>query len=416
MGMSSIFKNIAGKVADKAAEKLEEALDSVGGALKGGKGGSTKSCYGINAQISLKIDGKEIKNEKFSITDVMIETSTSNEAGVCEIRMQSIVAGLGDELPLKKNDISNIKVGHSLEVLIASSNGDKFSDESTVFKGFVENLNISFEDRIVTCVINGMDAKMWMMANKFTGERGNNVGYKKIVKNVLGNYSKQANIGKIKLTSDPKLKGRCYQFGKSDYEFLCDIADMTGSLFFIDKEGSVNFCSLESFVSGTEKIEFKDNNVCKLSLKISVWGTVQSVTVVATDSSNSHKTIKATSKSAKSVGSGKGSDGMVSKNYSSLTSGVRCIKIYDDSIKSKTEAQSLADAVYAQREKGLVEVEVVLNGNPMFSVGQGAELKGFGDPVDNKYAVLGVKHLCGLYSPDGQYHTVLLLGGNRSNL
>ena len=407
--MANIFKNAV----SKAVKSVSEAVsDAVGSALGGA--GSSKNSYGINARIELKVDDCELKTKEFTVTDMMIETVTSNKAGVCEVRMQAIIPSNKNDLKLSDTVIPKIKAGHSFEVLISNSSGKEFGKPTTVFKGFIENRELVWDKRILTCIIHGMDAKMWMMANRFTGERGENAQYSAIVQKVFGNYAKHAKIGKVDPASDTKVTGKCYQVDESDYEFICKIAEMTGSLFFIDNLGQLYFCSSKSLISNSEKIEAEDEHVCRMSSKTGVWGTVKKVKVVATDSSNAHKIIKATSNSAEAIGRGKDSSGMVSRNYSSENTGVRHINIYDDSIKSQQEAQALAKAIYTKREANLVETEVMLVGNPKLSVGTGAELKGFGKPFDNKYLISAVRHVYGIYSEDGQYHTSLILHANRS--
>ena len=376
----------------------------------------SNNSYGSDFDLAVKINGRELNNKNAIITGVMTDSGMPPEAGVCEVHMEILGYNSKNESEISiDSDFAQVKVGQPLEITMSNKfTSGRASNSSSVFTGFVERIECEINNLgNVHFVIHGMDAKMWMMANKLTEARGTGKGLEQIMKSVINNYSSQAKIGKISLLKDVKIQNTFYQVDQSDYEFLCMLADLTGSLFYVGADGKINFCAPGKLGKPSNKIKFKDNVVGGLKFSASVWGTPQTVKVTAIDPSDPSKTISATSSSVKSIGSGKASKQVVPQNCSSQSTGTRFVNITDNSIDSKDGAQARADAEYNRRNLKFVETELLTQGNPKIAAGQGVDLIGFGAPFDNEYLIVRVMHLWGTFSDDKMYNTKSYLVANK---
>lgn len=409
MSLLDKLKEFGGKLKDKAEE-------FVGGALGAAsfKSSSPKD-YGSDFDIKISINSKEIKIEDAIITGVMVDSGMPPEAGICEIHMKVLGYKIEDGKLKINEDFAKMKLGQPIVIEIANSfSGPGPADYQKVFTGFVEKTECEIDnDGSVNFVVYGMDAKMWMMSNNLTEMRGEGKSYEQIVKSVIGNYSSQAKIGQISLRKNVQIKSKVYQVGQSDYEFLCKLADLTGSLFYVDPEGKINFSAPSKLMKPMNTITLAYDAALSIKFSASVWGTPQSVKVTSIDPSNPSKTISATCNSVQSIGSGKASKQVVPQNYSSERKGIRYVNITDNSVENKEQAQARADAEYSRRNLKFVETELLLKGNPKMCVGQGIKLKDFGDPFDNECLVARVSHLWGDYSKDNMLQTKVGLVANR---
>lgn len=374
--------------------------------------GSSSSSYGSDFYIDIKAGGTTINTDDVVVKGVMIDSGMPPEAGVCEIHMEVGGYGFKNKNTVKVNgEFAKAKVGHPLEIQVANSVGAR---KTTVFTGFVERIEYEIDNNArVRYVIYGMDVKMWMMANKLTEARGTGKSLEQIMKSVINNYRSQAKIGKISLLKNVEVKNTFYQVNQSDYEFLCMLADLTGSLFYVGANGKINFCAPSKLGKPSNKVNLKDEVVEGIRFSASVWGTPQSVKVTTIDPYNPSKTISAEANSAASIGSGKASKQVVPQNYSSKTTGTRYVSITDNSIATKEQAQARAEAEYNQRNLKFVETELRTKGNPKLAAGQGIDLSGFNEPFDNNYLIVRVKHLWGTCSDHQMYSTISYLVANK---
>lgn len=369
--------------------------------------------YGSDFDIAIKVNGNNIKNNNnVIITGLMVDSGMPPEAGICEIRMEVPGYGIKNENEIQvDSEFAQVKIGQPLEIQITNIAG---SGMVTVFTGFVERVEYEIDNYArVHFTLHGMDARMWMMANKLTVSRGTGKNYEQIIKAVINNYRSQGKIGKISLLKNVTCKNTFYQVNQSDYEFLCMLASLTGSLFYVSADGKINFCAPSKLGKPNNKVKFKDEVVTGVRFSASVWGTPQSVTVKTIDPKDPSKTISATSNSVSSIGSGKASKQVVPQNFSSQSTGTRFVNITDNSIDSKDQAQARADAEYNQRNLKFVETELRTQGNPKLEVGQGLDLSGFGEPFDNGYLIVRVKHVWGIFSDDTMYGTAAYLAANK---
>ena len=379
-----------------------------------------KNGYGANPTAKIKINKKDWNSKDIIITNVEVSSSVGTEASTCFVELKYVCADENDnhfgKLDFKMPpDFASVKVGTEIEVELGYGKGSGLkstlslgsSKEGTVFIGYISAFDIEIDNEgMATLTVQGMDAKMWMMANKKTELKKKKHKYSQIVKDVYNDYSSKLKGKNVKIKSEAKFKADIYQQNESDYEFLSRISKLTGSMFFIDR-GEMNFVSISALKSTKLKIE-PHSKIYNVKMSASVWGIPKSVEFVSIDKKNYKKVISAKATNSENIGSG--------KNASSLTkniNSVNTIKVIDNTLSSVSEAKFLAKSIYNQREINLIELEIKLMGYPPAKLGTGVKLKGFGNPIDNSYIITGIKHYCDFDKKS--YISILSLKTNRVN-
>ncbi|MBR2734912.1 MAG: hypothetical protein IKE05_01810 [Clostridia bacterium] len=415
LGFGSIAKKIQNSVDNKAKEVTAKAKDQIVETIRNAVSVSN-SYYGNDLAIFIEVDGNEINLTDATFSGVMIDSGMSPEAGICQVHMEVPGYNFSDENKISVHkDFAQFKVGRVLKIKISN----KFVDEKpvdavSVFNGFIERIEYRISASGNTeFVLHGMDAKMWMMANKLTKARGEGQNLETIITSAINDYNSLAKKGTISLLKNINIKNTFYQANQSDYEFLCALADSTGSLFYVDADGKVNFCAPSKLGTPNNTISSKEGRVKSVELSASVWGTPQCVKVTAIDPIDPSKPISAQCISANSIGSGKAPKQVVPQNFSSETKGIRYVNIIDDTIDSMEQAKARAEATYNIRNLRFAEVVLTVQGNPGLRVGQGMTLSYFGDPFDNEYLIARVEHLWRTFSDDQMYSTRLYLVANK---
>lgn len=365
------------------------------------------------------INEKEWSSELIGIDSIEVISSVGCEAGTCCVVLRfidmPIASDDGYEFKLP-DDFAEIKVGAEFTVLLGYKfDGDSKVDETQVFSGFVSSFDLEVTNRrqaIMT--IQGMDAKMWMMTNRRTQLFRGDHKYSAIVQKVCKSYSKKIGLKNISIKNEASFKTDLYQQNESDYEFLCRIAGMTGSMFFISanptKLNFVNFLSLNDSKMFVLK---PDDMVINIKLSANIWGIPRKVEFVSIDTKNYRKVI--TGESSDMAGS-KGIGASVgAKKFFQLTSNldedINKIKIIDNTLKTVNETKFCAQALYNQREMSLVELKAKVRGYPKVELGKIVSVNDFGNPLDGTYVVSGIRHYCDFQRHD--YITEIKMKGNR---
>ena len=356
--------------------------------------------------ISLKINMVPWPSfNKSIVLSANINMTVGNEASVCQIVVRDPDASIGITGNIEfSKDISMIKVGAPIEVAIGRGS------TKTVFEGFIskQDVSISFTGGSLDAqiIINAMDAKMWMMTSKKTEIKNQSTKFSQAVSKTLTPYASKLSGTQVKIGTEKQVEYIC-QNNESDYEFLCKIADLTGSLFYISL-GKLYFLTPKDIVGNVFAIT-PGAGILSTKVAADVWGTPSKVTVMNVDEKDPSKTISANSSSPNiSVGSGKAA--------SSLTTNIglsNVITIVDPTIKTQGEAQALADAEFTIRSLRLSTLKIETLGINCLELGTKVTVSGFGDPIDNTYILTGIDHDCD--AALGTYNTTLQLSANKYN-
>lgn len=373
-----------------------------------------KECgEGTKPGVEIKINSKEWKSDDIEISNVVVSSSILGEAGTCSVELVSrspIKYDLLGKIDLN-SDFSDVKVGVELEVTLGYISKDIITnkesvDGEVVFTGYISAFDLEFDDRKSSRItIQGMDAKLWMMTNKTTELKKDKKKYSDIVKGICSDYSGKLNGNKVDISGEVSFEKEIYQRNESDYEFLTRVANLTGSLFFIDRLGKLYFVSPSSLKKTELKIT-PEEGVMNLRLSVSVWGIPKSVEVVGIDQKDYQALVEGKATTSETIGDG--------KDATSLTNNINknnTIRIVDNTIRSANEAKFLAESIYNMRELDLAEVNLELYGYPKVELATGVKLDSFDKPVDNDYIVTKIQHN---YSANPRkYTTNLTLKTNR---
>lgn len=355
-----------------------------------------------NPIVKIKINGKSWEPKETKISKINVHTSVWGEAGTCSIE---IVDSLNDSVSSKlkfSSDFKDVKVGTKLEISLGKVDSSKVKE---VFVGYIYayDMNISKGKTIV--VIQGMDAKIWMMSNRKTKLIKDVKKYSKAVSQICSkNYNDKISSSKIKVSGEIKISSdsAIYQRNESDYEFICRVAKMIGALFFIDR-GVLYFIDPLHYKSVKLEIDASSAGVINIKGSMDIWGIPKSVKFAAIDSKNYKKKIEANEKKSDSLGSGKQAYSLVRGMPSDNVIG----NVSSD-IDSASDAKSLAKSLITVMALNFFKVVVEMAGNPETKLGTGVKLKNIDAPFKNTYIVLGIEHIV----TGTEYITRLTLGTN----
>lgn len=360
--------------------------------------------------VEVKIDGKKWSSDEVIISSAEVLSSVGCEASTCSIEFKLMRTFIKKDDIRKKNvikihsDFSDIKVGSKLEVSFGHQLSKK-ADLKSVFIGYISAFDLSIDNKsITTLVIQGMDAKMWMMTSKKTELKKNLHKYSMVVKNVCNAYSGKLKGSFINIKDEVEFESDIYQQNESDYEFLCRIANYTGCMFFIS-QGKLYFVSISALKSTGLKIS-PDRKIYNIKLSASIWGIPKSVEVVSINKKDYEKLVEAKAVNSDVIGKG--------KTAASLTTNINdenTVRIIDNTVRSVKEAKFLSQALYNKRELNLLELNVEIYGYPDAELGTGVTIEDFGDPIDNNYIITQIRHCC---YPE-RFVTYLKLHTNRVN-
>lgn len=366
------------------------------------------------------INGREWNSNLVGIDSMEVISSVGCEASTCCVVLRFIDMPIatddGYEFKLPK-DFAEIKVGAEF----MASLGYRFdknskADEAQVFSGFVSSFDLEVNNRkqaIMT--IQGMDAKMWMMTNRRTRLFQKDHKYSAIVQEICKDYSKKLGSKNIKIQGEKSFQTDLYQQNESDYEFLCRIAGITGSMFFMSANPKkFNFVNVLALNDSKMFVLKPDDMLISIKLSANIWGIPRKVEFVSIDKKNYRKVIKGESsdmgRNVKEIGASTGA-----KKFFQLTSNldkdINRIKIIDNTLKTVDEATFCAQSIYNQREMSLVELKAKVRGYPKVELGKIVSVNDFGNPLDGTYVVSGIRHYCDFQKRD--YFTEIKMSGNR---
>ena len=365
-----------------------------------------KDARNLEPNAAIKIGGSIWKSDKFEISYINVSSSVGPEANTCSVEFTQPHGKITwDNEKIKADgDISKIKAGEKIEVLLGYD--EPGSLEISVFIGYISAFDIEYDnEQNAKVTIQGMDGKMWMMINKKTELKKDKKKYSDIISDLFNDYSSKFEGKKITISSEASFEKEIYQRNESDFEFLSRIADLTGSLFFVDRMGKFHFISPSTLKSNKLKIE-PSGGVEHLKSSVSIWGIPKSVEVASIDQKDYQKLV--TGKATTSEKLGKGDEATkLTKNIGATN----VIRIVDNTIKSAEEAKFVAESLYNQRNLGLAEVTIKIAGYPEADLATGVKIDGFDDPVDNEYIIVGIEQEYS-FNPR-KYSTTLKLKANR---
>ncbi len=340
------------------------------------------NCKDPTAEI--KIGNKSWGSHNIIITRVNVSASTGCEAGTCAVELILPSVKTNKNSLKIDSDFSKIKVGVELEVRLGY-NVNKKPKIKTVFMGYISSFDLEISELHVALTIQGMDAKMWMMAGCRTELKKDKKKYSDVVSGIYNDYASKFKGKKISIKGESKFETPIYQRNESDYEFLCRVSSLMGAMFFVGL-GKLYFISPPTLKSVKLTIE-PWIGVYNVRTSMSIWGIPKAIETVSIDRKDFQKVIKAKATSSDTIGVGKAASNLT-KNIGEKN----IIKIIDNTLQSVNEAKFISEAEYNKRELNLVEANLEISGNPDIELATGLKMKNMGDPIDNTYIVTALEH------------------------
>ena len=369
------------------------------------------------------INGKEWSPSFADIDTIEVISSVGCEASTCYVVLRFIDMPSTSKKSSGKEtydfklpyDFADIKVGAEFMVSLGYKvDKDDPGDITQVFSGFVSSFELEVDSKqqaIMT--IQGMDAKMWMMTSRRTQLFQGDHRYSAIVQKICKSYSKKIGSKNIKIQEEKSFQTDLYQQNESDYEFLCRIAGITGSMFFMSSNPKkFNFVNVLG-LGDSKMFVLKPNSIVQnIKLSANIWGIPRKIEVVSIDKKDYRKVIKAESNDweGKNIGA-KGGGKKFFQLTNNLEKNVNTIKIVDNTLNTVDEAKFCAQSIYNQREMSLVELKAKVMGYPKVELGKIISVKGFSSPIDGTYVVAGIRHCCDFQK--GIYNTEIKMRANR---
>lgn len=349
-----------------------------------------------NTKIKVKIAGTGKfadfdDNASCAVSSLEFDASTDGEASVCVIRWVSDCY-TSDGFTLNE-EFNTVQIGAKFEVWAGYYFGTS-EYLAKIFSGFIFSFSLDIQNGIEYLEISGMDAKMWMMANKFTQFKSSEQTLSKIVKDIQSNYS-QFSGAEINIPDEPtSIRPGIHQRNESDFDYLRRIADITGSFFYV-MDGKFMFTPIKPNNNKEIIIEpiceiTEENFLKKIKFVSNIIGIPKSVSTSFTKNEeykNSVSSDISASSISNNVGNGNKAD--------SLTNNIsqnNIIKIIDNSLNSPDFAKFIAKAEYYKRAINLAKCEIVCNFLPDIKIGSPVQMSGFGEIIDNKYIITSLNH------------------------
>ena len=336
-------------------------------------------------------EDEESKFNTCMVSSLELDTSTNGEASVCVIRWISDCY-TSDGFTLNE-EFNTVQIGAKFEVWA----GYYFGTSEylvKIFSGFIFSFSLDMQKSVEYLEISGMDAKMWMMANKFTQFKSSEQTFSKIVKDIQSKYA-QFSGAEIKIPNEPtSIRPGIHQRNESDFEYLRRIADITGSLFYV-LDGKFMFTPMkpnnnkEIIIEPICKIT-EENFLKKVAFTSNIIGIPKSVSASFTKNEEYKISVSSdinASSISNNIGTGSKAD--------SLTNNIsqnNIIKIVDNSLNSPDFAKFISQAEYYKRAINLAKCEVICEFLPDIRVGSPVQMSGFGNIIDNKYIVTSLNH------------------------
>ena len=348
--------------------------------------------------VSLTVNGKDFSNNKYELvlSDIEVELTSGYEASIVNYTIYNTFDQQESKFRIKEAK-SYILLGSSVELALG------YSDKALcIFSGFISKVNFVYpENGIPGIRVTAMDVKGIMMANNYSRQL-TATSYGEAVKEILNknaysNMNSKDIIKSLNISDTPDkrqaagsdMAGGSSQNAKdrtiemvceSDYEFVIKAAKKYNYEFF-SEAGHVYFRKAKS--NKETLIELSPaTGLRSLDVEYDLTGLVESVQTRGMD------TGKAKVITGKKKFSNKISIGNKAKPYIKKSE-----KIYiDPTITSQQEADSRAESILEEISYRFGTLECDCIGMPEILPGHFIRLTSIGEPPENEFYVVNVRH------------------------
>lgn len=176
-------------------------------------------------QCKVKIDGVELVKSMGYVESLSVNKTVSEMANSCDI---SFFCSYNQENSQMDGLFSKADVGKKIEVHLG------YETPELVFIGFVNSTNVNFGSDGVQLSISCLDARAMLMGNNSRETFKDNT-IKSVVDTLFDTVKQYVKDTKVSVATNSRdKKVPITQYEVDDYHFLCRLAKLTGSSFYMD--------------------------------------------------------------------------------------------------------------------------------------------------------------------------------------
>lgn len=327
-------------------------------------------------QYKVLVGGKELSAEKCSVLSIDVNLSSSVNANDCQI----VFAGRYD---YEKTEVG----GKLLSTLVPGKRAEVYlgyKTPSCVFMGYINSVGVEFGSQGVIVTTQCLDARGLLMKN-YSWKTHQKETYSQIVNEMLKPLSE---FVKSVTVSVPEPKGDAVKEtpkvkdSEDDFRYLVNLAEQTKSSFCVINNELKFVADITDKGSVTGKYTW-GKDLLSFTRQTDLSNQVGSVVVHGTEP-DTLKTFQA--KSAPLSGKGK-TGAQLSKTVKN-----KVIEIHSAEVKTREEAQKLADATLLKHSISLCRGTASVIGNEKLFPASKVKFSGLDDNVDGEYIMTAVHH------------------------
>lgn len=172
---------------------------------------------------AIKIENVELKKDQFQIMELSVDLSTGDICSACKI---TVGAPADDQSKVEKNMVDTFGLGSTISVSLGYGGTVK-----PVFKGFVYEMQYSFDEDGVCLIVFCMDVRALMRRNKITCIY-TDMTTDALIRQKLSAYSGLVSIGTLEV-DDIESQTRMVQ-NVDDLSFLLKIAEKRDLMLYVE--------------------------------------------------------------------------------------------------------------------------------------------------------------------------------------
>ncbi|MDD3023758.1 MAG: contractile injection system protein, VgrG/Pvc8 family [Syntrophomonadaceae bacterium] len=332
------------------------------------------------------IEGTDIKMDGVIISSITLENSVE-KADSCNMVIEydfNMYTSFG-----KLHE--NLVIGKELQIDLGYTD-----DLETLFQGLITGVRIEISDNLeARAIVSGLDKSFKLMKN-VNSRSLMKKKYSEIAQTIAGENGLSATVDDTGTVHD-----YVEQAGISDYQFLCGLAEKSGSEFFVSGS-KLYFRKLPD--GGSASVTLKlGHNLLSINLETDLAEQIAGVVVTGWDR-RKKEMVKGESSPPTLIGSGKSGVAFLSDIQVSS----KVVENYHAFIDSADKAKKVADFRMQSTSLKLVRGNATCIGTTELKAGTYVELEGLGSRFDMIYYVRSTTHTI----DETGYITVAHLGGN----
>lgn len=327
-------------------------------------------------QVAVYVKGQKLDLTRYNLTSVMVEATAETEAaGLCELNFTGIFDAKNSKVDTSL--MSALEINQSIEVRMG------YATPQCVFYGKIDSVevNFSYGSTGPSLRVTGIDAKAVLMKAK-QDESKNLESTKDVVQGILNQCKSDGAVKKVDIGNLPAFETPLRQEKTSDFNFLCEVARLTNSSFFVSKD-TLYFKDVLSSVSSCITLKWGES-LMSFNRTLDLSRQVSKVVVTGIKMEDSQP-VKGEATTVTMGGSGK----LAMQAY-------RSVKPVHEIENALATTQAIATAM-AKAELNRIAMHYVTCtgsciGLPDIEVGKWMKVEGMSDFVDSTYFIYKVTH------------------------